>query len=174
MKLRCDLNLGSEPTKIYMVSRPEEKMDHLALKLAAVTMFSTLQPLIEPSKDHPALNGYDLRPDVCYLDDMGTINIWIECGNVSINKINKVERRWPQARVIILKALPREAIRMRKDLKKEIRDEERIEVWAWKEGEFKIWYDSLGEKIEIFGEAGEKSLNLVVNETPISADLDSY
>lgn len=171
MKLRCELHLEGRLSRVILVPRPEEKLDHLALKLAAFAMFDALRPVVEISSQHPALAGTDLKPDVCVFNDAGEISIWIECGEVSLNKLGKLTRRLPQTRFIVLKTNLHQAKRLREGLRNEVRHEGKIEIWTWPEDQFRIWLSSLGEKTEIFGEADEKTFNLVVNDVPIAIDL---
>ncbi len=171
MKIRCDIHLGSTVSKVLLVPRPEEKDEHLALKLAAYLMFLAKDPIVEPSADHPCLSGITHRPDVCTLDAGGQINLWVDCGSVTLNKLDKVTRRLPGARVIVLKASLREAQRLRRDLQETIKHETRIEIWTWPDGLFDVWLHALNDKTEVYGDAHEKSFNLVVNEIPYAVDL---
>jgi len=173
MKIRCDLHLNGKNRKIYLVPRPEEKLDHLALKLAAIAMFFDLNPIVEPSPDHPSLYGFAHRPDACVLDEGGQITHWIECGNVTLHKLDKIIRKLSGGRIIVLKATLREAEKLRKDLTAEVKNSERVEIWAWKDEEFKVWLKAIAEKTEIFGESREESFNLVINEVPYAASLAS-
>ncbi|MFN0116978.1 MAG: hypothetical protein ACKVQC_01625 [Elusimicrobiota bacterium] len=171
MKLRCELHLSETPLKVILVPKSEEKLDHLGLKLAAVTMFHLFSPVVEPSSDHPALYDLDVKPDVFILNEAGEIAIWIECGEVSLNKLDKLSRRFGQMRLIVLKKEIRESERLRKTLTEETRHGARIEIWTWPEGRFNEWLKALEEKIEIFGEAHEKSFNLVINNHSYAVDL---
>jgi hypothetical protein len=163
--------LGGIASKLYLVPRPEEKMDHLALKLAAYAMFLPQEPIVDPSAEHPALADYDVRPDLLTLDEGGHIKMWVECGEVSLNKLDKITRRLHSARIVVIKALPRQAHKLRTAVVEQIRKPERVEIWTWREPDFDTWLRALDEKIEIFGDAHEKSFNLVVNQTPYTADL---
>jgi uncharacterized protein YaeQ len=173
MKIRAELHLGSDIQRVILAAKPEEKADHLALKLAAFAMFHEFRPTVEPSAQHPALLGMDIRPDLFFLNEAGDISTWIECGEVSINKLDKLTRRLPQTRIVVLKTTKHQADRLRITLGEQVRMGARIEIWTWPDNEFKTWLHALEEKTEIFGEAHEKSFNLVVNQTPIAVDLVS-
>lgn len=173
MKIRAELHLGGDVSRLILVPKPEEKVEHLALKLAAFAMFLPTRPTVDPSANHPALLSLDVRPDLFSLNVAGDIENWIECGEVSLNKLDKLTRRLNGARVVVLKETKAQAERLRAALTDEIRHGQRIEIWAWPETEFKTWLHALEEKTEIFGEAHEKSFNLVVNHTPIAVDLIS-
>lgn len=170
-KLRCEVHLGELKGRVLLVPRPEEKLDHLALKLAAFVMFLPLEPVVEPSSDHPSLRDWDLRPDLFALDEAGDIRLWVECGEVSLNKLDKVSRRLHGARIVVLKRMIRQAKQLREVLAEEISHGGRIEIWTWPDGQFEAWMNALAEKTEIFGEAHEKSFNLVVNSTAYAVDL---
>lgn len=171
MKIRAELHLNGRLGRVILVPRPEEKLDHLALKLAAVAMFLKDDPAVDLSVDHPALQGLDLRPDVCVLNEAGEVSIWIECGETSINKLDKACRRFTQARVVVLRATMHQARQMRDMVTEQVRQADRVEIWAWPEGEFKAWMNCMGEKTEMFGDAHEKSFNLVVNDHAYAVDL---
>ena len=171
MKLRCDVHLDNQSSKVILVSKPEEKLEHLALKLAGFVMFMPLGPVVEPSSDHPSLSGFDIRPDLMILNKSGEIDMWIECGFVTLHKMDKITRRFPRSRILVLKATLREAQRLRKDLESEVRHHQRVEIWSWPEGSFQEWKSNLAEKTEIFGEAKERSFNCVVNEKAYVSDL---
>lgn len=174
MKIRAEFHLGSLSSKLVLVPRPEEKLDHLALKLAAYAMMLPLEPIVDPSVNHPALRDFDLKPDLLALNMAGEIVLWLECGEVSINKLDKVIRRLPDCRVVVLKPNKHKALQQREMVAEHIRQADRVEIWAWPDDTFKEWEGAVEEKIEIFGEAHEKSLNLVINQTAVAVDLESY
>lgn len=173
MKIRCEVHIGDLVGKVILAPKPEEKVPHLAMKLAAYTMFLPLSPVVEPSTDHPSLLGFDHKPDVMTTNLSGEIDLWIECGAVATQKLNKILRRLPQARIIILKTSIREAKQLRERAESEVKSHERLEIWTWEEPMFETWLNALEEKTEIFGEAGEKYFNLVINETAYSTDMKS-
>ncbi len=171
MKLRCDIHLESGDLKVLLAPKPEEKLDHLALKLAGVVMFLGMSPVVEPSSDHPALHDYDVKPDVLAMDMTGAIKLWLECGEVSINKLDKISRRLGEAKIVVLKRTEHQAKQLRERIGDELRQSHRIQIWAWPAGEFDRWLAAMREKTEVFGEAHEKSFNLVVNDVPYAVDL---
>lgn len=171
MKIRADLNLNGGHRKLVLVPGENEKDEHLALKLAAYLLFWDSELVVDASVKHPALRGQDYRPDLLGVDESGSVGAWVECGNTTLNKLFKALRRWPSARVIVLKEDPARAKRIRSDLAAEVAGSERVEVLAFPAGAFAEWRGRLGEKVEVYGEAGGLSFNLVVNETVFMADL---
>lgn len=173
MKIRADVHVDGTTSKVLLAARPEEKQDHLALKLAMVTMLRPMEPVVDPSPSHPALSGFEFCPDVFVLDETGAVAIWVECGAVSLHKLDKVSRRLPTSRLIVLKATRREAAQLRDFVRGGIKYHERVEIWFWPDGKFAEWMSAVREKTELFGEAHEKFLNVVVNEVPMAVEFES-
>ncbi len=174
MKIRGELSLGGISSKVILVAKPEEKADHLAMKLAAFAMFLPLGPVVSPAMDHPGLAGLEIRPDVCAFNDAGEVSLWVECGEVSINKLDKLTRRLPETRIVVIKAQMRQAKQLRESLTDEVRHGKRIEIWTWPDAEsFDVWLHAMEDKTELFGEAHEMSFNLVVNQIAYAVDLVS-
>ncbi|MBL0348923.1 MAG: YaeQ family protein [Elusimicrobia bacterium] len=170
MILRCDLHLNGGHRKLILSPHADETLDHLALKLSAFLLLWAEEPLVAPSAKHPALLGQEFRPDLLALDDRGEARLWIECGTVSMNKLSKVSRRFPYAQLIVVKESPEDGRRLRRDLEAESLRRAPA-IWAWPKEAFRDWRNALGERTEAFGESGDRSLNLVINETPIAVDF---
>lgn len=174
MKIRCDLHLNGAARKLLLVPGPNETGEHLALKLAAYLLFWDYRPIVEASSRHPALAGQEFKPDLMALDESGQVRLWVECGHVTLHKLQKLVRRLPYARIVVIKASEREALRLREDLKERLGRQERIEVLGWPGAQFKDWLGSLREKTEIYGEGGGLMINAVVNERPLVAELKKF
>ncbi len=171
MKLRCDLHVNGASRKLFIVQGPNETGAHLALKLAAYLLFWDLEPIVDASPKTPALAAFEFMPDVLALDEAGETRLWVECGSVTMHKLLKLTRRLPQARVVVLKETQREAERLRQDIAEQLDRHEKVEILAWPGRQFQEWLAALGEKTEVFGEAGGLMLNVVVNERPVVAEL---
>lgn len=171
MKLRCDLHVNGGARKLLIVQGPNETGSHLALKLAAYLLFWDLDPIVDASAKTPALASFEFLPDVLALDEGGEVKLWVECGSVTLHKLLKLTRRLPRARLVVLKETRREAERLRQDLVEQLDRQERVEILAWPDGQFRAWLAALREKTEVYGEAGGLLLNVVVNETPVAAEL---
>lgn len=173
MAIRCDIHLNGGHRKLILAAKPEEPPAHLALKLAAFVLCWAENPIVDPSAKHPALLNQEFRPDLMALDDGGGVALWVECGPTSLNKLEKLPRRFPHARFLVLKESRREGDRLRRDLT-ERRSRGSVTVWSWREEDFALWAGALEEKTEIYGEADGRSLNLVINQTPLAADLTEH
>lgn len=172
MTLRCELNINGGSRRVIIVGNEEETQDHLALRLAAAILFFDGEP-VEPGPADHALADIGFVPDLMVPDGIGGIKAWIECGNVAVNKLVKVARRIKDGRLVILKEDTDGGRRLREVIKKEVRNGEKVEVWAWPRADFGRWNATLKESNYIYGEATGQSLNLVLNDTAFSVDLVS-
>ena len=172
MILRCELNINGGSRRVIIVGNEEETHEHLALRLAAAILFFDGDPVEPGSADH-ALADIGFVPDLMVPDGTGGIKVWVECGNVAVNKLTKVARRIKDGRLVILKEDAEGGRRLREVIKKEINKGGRIEVWAWPRADFARWNSSLKESNYLYGETSGLSLNLVINETAFSVDLIS-
>jgi uncharacterized protein YaeQ len=172
MTLRCELNINGGSRRVIIVGNDEETHEHLALRLAAAILFFDGEPM-EPGPNDPALADIGFVPDLMVPDGAGGIKVWVECGNVAENKLTKVARRIKEGRVVILKERPESGLRQREVVKKEVRNGEKVDVWAWPREEFARWNTAIQESNYIYGEASGQSLNLVLNEATFSVDLIS-
>ena len=174
MQLRCTVHMGAAQRKLILVSQESETLDHLALKLAGFVLFFNLNALVEISSKNPAISSQEFKPDLLSLNDSGEIRLWVECGNVTTHKLDKLIRRNRNARIVVLKATPREAQNLRQALKKnEVNHSERVEIWAFPDGQFEGWKGVLEDSVEIIGETAERSFNLVANSVPFSFDFST-
>ena len=174
MKLRCDLHINGGSRKLVLVPEASETGEHLGLKLAAYLIFWDRSPLVEASPRHPALLGQEFVPDLLSLDEAGAVDLWVECGKVTLRKMYKLTRRFPGARLVVMKGTEAEAVRLRRDLKEGLDKEARVEILAWPGETFRGWMAALHEKTEAYGEAGGRSLNLVINEHPLAVELKVF
>jgi len=173
MTLRCELDVNGGSRRILLVAKEEETTEHVALRLAAAILFFDREPALEVGPTHPAVVDIGFYPDLLVTNDAGEVDIWIECGNVAVNKLTKVARRLRTARLVALRESPEDGRRFREVIKKEITKGEKIEVWAWPKEEFARWTAALKESTHVIGEASGKSLNLVLNEVPFDVQLIS-
>lgn len=172
MTLRCDLNINGGSRRVIIVGSDEETHEHLALRLTAAILFFDGDPS-EPGPGDPVLADMGFQPDLLVPDGVGGIKVWIECGNVAENKLVKVARRIKDGRLVVLKEDVHAGQRQRGVVDKEIRNGDKVDVWAWPREEFKRWNAALQESNYVYGEAAGQSLNLVLNDAAFSVDLVS-
>lgn len=174
MKLRCDLHVNGGARKLVLIPGLNEPVDHLALKLAAYLLFWDREPVVAPSAKHPALLGQEFIPDLMALDLTGALDLWIECGVTTMNKLDKTARRFSQARLVVLTPHPRQARRLREEVEGKIERAARVEILSFEDGQFAEFARALIEKTEVYGEAGGHLINAVINERPVVSELKAY
>lgn len=170
MKIRSKIQLGDRDFISQLYPLLSETDDHLRLKLAAQILFHEKSPqLITAPQQHPALAGQDFAPDFLLADDTNVVTLWIECGKTTSHKLDKVTKRFRDARILMLIAELLEAQQIANTLESE--GNKRIEVWCFAPGEFSRWRKIVAEQNDIIGEATESSMNLVINGEIFVTDL---
>ncbi len=170
MKLRSTIQLGGPTFQSQLYPLLSETDDHVCLKLAALIFFHEKSPLVISSPNqHSALAGQDFAPDLIVVDDTNIVTLWIECGKTTIHKLDKVTKRFREARILMLMPDPLGAKQMAETL--ESADNDRIEVWSFQAGEFARWRKLVAEQNDIMGEATETGMNLVINAEMFVTDL---
>ncbi len=173
MQYRCSINLGQEaPKKLIIVGQDSETAEHMALKLAAFILFFNENPQVSISGKHPAVADQEFRPDLIALNEAGETKLWIECGNVATHKMDKLIRRNRNARVVVFKGSEREARNMRAVFEKnDIQNSDRVEIFAFPDGQIEAWISALTDSVEIYGEPAGYSFNLVANGVAFCFDF---
>lgn len=167
MQVRASFLLDGAEKKLVLAAKENETREHLALLLAAYVLFFPEQPHVDLSLKHPSIAGLEFQPDLLALDVGGSPKIWIECGNVSTNKLDKLAKRLIECRFVVLKANEREAKNLRKFLEKnEVRKQEQIEIFYFPGETFSDWLNMLDDSVEIYGEWADRRFNLVANAIP--------
>lgn len=174
MYLRCDLNINGGRKNLLIVPRHDETSEHSALKLAAVLLFWDRELFLEATVNHPALSNCPFTPDLMALDEAGAVSLWCECGNTSLNKLVKVVRKVPGARILVLRESPEEAVSTRRLLAAETKKHDKVEILAWPKEEFERWQRVVGETNDAIGETTERSMSLVLNGQVFAVDFQSY
>ena len=162
MKVRADLHVNGAERSVQLLGRPEEPAEHLAHKLAAAVLFFDEDPVLGAGMTH------DFVPDLLARDEAGEIKLWVDCGSTTLHKLDKLVKRLPYARVIVLKEDRRSAERLRKDAPS------RVEILSWPDGAFKNWCARVGEKNEVYGEGGGLTLNVVLNDHPVVVEFTRF
>lgn len=83
--------------RVIFSSFPGESTWHVSLKLLAYLIYRRRSPLVERSV------GQRFKPDLVVLGADGRVRLWIDCGETSIRKLERVVARNPAARVVIVK-----------------------------------------------------------------------
>jgi hypothetical protein len=171
VKIRSTIHLDGKAYSLQLFPVLQETDDHLILKLASFIFFHLREPIVITSpQQHSALVGQDFAPDLMTANDTNQVTLWIQCGKTTLHKLDKVTKRFRDARIWMLMAQPNEAKQMAESLEGE--GNTRIEVWTFKYGEFTRWRSLVQEQNDIIGEATEMSMNLVINNEMFMTDLE--
>jgi len=170
MKIRALLHFTEKSSAVLLTPIQQETADHLLLKLAASILFHNQEPIVAPSSQHPALREQDFLPDLFHVNDRNEVTLWIECDKTTVHKMEKVAKRYRDARLVMLMMQPLEA----KQMAANVPDEKwnRWEIYAFALGAFDRWRQIIRESNDVMGEADERSMNLVVNEDVYVTDLE--
>lgn len=174
MNIRADLNINSGERKPFFSMGPNEAEDHVAHRLAAYILFWDYEPILDASTKTPALNNFEFLPDLIAVDHAGEATLWVEVGSVTMNKLTKVTRRMPRARLVVLKETEREAELLRRTLDDQFDRPEKVEILAWPDKTYKQWLAAVKDRTEAFGEVSGNSMNLVLNETMFVVDFKRF
>lgn len=104
------------PHKILLGQRPNESVRHVFLKFLAWVLFHRERLVIEGDTQNDAIPfepdlvqlGYDMRP-----------LLWIECGDCSTSKLDKLSVKCPEAEIWVVKASMGEAEALARTMEKE-------------------------------------------------------
>lgn len=169
MKIRSDLYLNNHSQLLTFVQGPQDTKDRVLLRLAAALFYGGYPLITDPSIQHPALWGQEYVPDFFVTNDTNDITLWIQCGKTTINKLEKISKRFHHARFVMLLGLPHEGQQMADTVSSS--SVRQLEIWSFQKGEFERWRHLVTEKNDIIGESSESNLNLVINNDLFVTDL---
>lgn len=104
------------PHKILLGQRPTESVRHVFMKFLAWVLFHRERLVIEGDTQNDAIPfepdvlqlGYDMRPQ-----------LWIECGECSVAKLDKLSVKCPEAEIWVVKASGEEALALLRMMQRE-------------------------------------------------------
>ena len=114
--------------KLILVKNINERREHVVLKLLAYLLF------YEPRLKIECDIGMHYRLDLVIEGDHGVPELWIDCGQVSLEKADKLSRKLKSSRVIFIKESAAEMERFRKTLEKKVEHAARIEYLSFDSG----------------------------------------
>ena len=144
-KYSFDLNCNGERRKLVMTRSVEESEHHLAMKLMAYLMYFEQQPMVEFSV------GQHYKPDLVCCSD-GYVDLWIDCGDIGIHKLDRVTTTNHRARIVVVKPTQRSAISYKRLADRRLRRPERV-GYVWFDNEFlDALVESLSTRNELVAE----------------------
>ncbi len=104
--LRSEDRRRDLPSKIIIGQNDTETHAHILLKLLAFVIFHRERLQIEARLDNDAI---PFEPDLVQLDYALRPKLWIECGECSVAKLDKLAVKVPEAEICVVKRSPAEA-----------------------------------------------------------------
>lgn len=153
-----DIHQNDEQRKILLHRRQGESERHIALKLLAYVVYFERQTRVEVAV------GQQHKPDLV-LEQYNHVRLWIDCGQISINKLDKVVHRNPLAEIVVVKSTPGVAQAYRRQAIKKVRHHERVRYLAFDESFLADFLNALSTRSTLHAvqDLDNKSLQLTVN-----------
>ncbi|MDB6019795.1 MAG: hypothetical protein JWR19_4284 [Pedosphaera sp.] len=131
MSAKYSFHLRSEdrqrelPQKIIIGRQDTETLTHVALKFLAYLLFFRERLQIETNLHMSAI---PFVPDLVQLDYELRPKLWVECGECSVTKLNKLAVKVPEAEIWIMKRSPAAAEQLFQAMAKEELRRDRYEL----------------------------------------------
>lgn len=106
----------SLPAKILLVQDHTETLTHILLKILAFLMFQRDRLQIEAWLDDAYLS---FRPDLVQLDYEGRIKLWVECGECTLEKLDRLAVKAPYGEIWSVKKSVEEAVDLHRRMGRE-------------------------------------------------------
>lgn len=156
--------------KIVLELREGEAFQHIVLKIVAMALFHHPKLLIEPTMDDE--DRY--KPDLLVRADDYRPALWVECGQVRVQKLDKVTFRHYDARVVVIKRLEREARELLERCRGEVRRLHAIEFIGFDSGFVDRVADTLTGKNDVVAIISGSLLQVVVGGTTFETTIHRF
>jgi len=142
------------PHKLIIGRQDTETTRHVLLKLFGFLLFHRDRLLIEPRLDD---DNIPFRPDLVELDYQLRPRLWVECGECTVQKLDKLAVKVPEAELWIIKRSAHEVEELIQGMRKARLRENRYHLLAFDHEVFDEVRTRLGSRNEVFWVGG--SLN---------------
>ena len=127
-KFTFDFSVGKKSGKLILVKSEGETRIHVALKILAYLLF--YDPALQVEVDA----GMHYKPDLLQRSEEKGIEVWIDCGQISLDKVENLVRKLRRPRIILLKETHSEMKRFKASILKHIPAASRIEFISFEQG----------------------------------------
>ncbi|OGW72439.1 MAG: hypothetical protein A2Y02_01310 [Omnitrophica bacterium GWA2_52_12] len=124
-KFTFDIVAPKITKKLILVKNEGERREHVVLKLMCYVLFYDVRLKIEPEL------GLHFRPDLAIAGDHDVPEMWIDCGQISLDKADKLSRKLRNTRLIFVKETVSEMQRFKATVDKKTEHGGRIEYLAF-------------------------------------------
>lgn len=161
MKFTVSFSLEKEgrthQEKRVLASHPSEVRWHIALKVLGLLLFADLRPQVEEGV------GWHYKPDLVAFGPLGEVSLWVDCGNISARKVDRVSR-WlgSPGRFFVLERDEGEGRELARVIARKVRHPDRVTVHYFDEGVVDDLAAHLDATNEMRGHLGDAQLALTV------------
>jgi uncharacterized protein YaeQ len=168
-KYTFDLTRDGESRKLVLVRTTNESEQHLALKVLAYLLYFGERPTVEVGV------GQHFKPDLVCVAGRD-VTLWIDCGEISLHKLDKISTTNHRARIVIVKATRRAAETYRAQAEKKVRRPERITYIGFDAGFVDQFVAALTTRTELAAalDAEQKSLQVVINDVSLRTAIHRW
>lgn len=114
--------------KLILVKNDSEGREHVVLKLLAYCLFYDERLRVEPDL------GMHYRPDLAVQGEHDVPEVWIDCGQIGLEKAEKLSRKLRSTRLVFIKESVQELTRFKATMDKKVEYANRIEYLAFDSG----------------------------------------
>ncbi len=127
-KYTFDLAAPRIKKKLILVKTIHERREHVVLKLLAYLLF--YDPRLKIEYDV----GMHYCPDLVIEGEHGVPELWIDCGQIALEKAEKLSRKLKSSRLVFVKETDAEMKRFRKTMEKKVEHAAKIEYLSFDTG----------------------------------------
>jgi hypothetical protein len=139
------------PHKLIIGCQVTETTRHVLLKLLGFLLFHRDRLLMEPRLDD---DNIPFRPDLVELDYQMRPRLWVECGECSVQKLDKLAVKVPEAEIWVIKRSVHEIEELMLGMRKGRLREGRYHLLALDHEVFDEIRDRLGTRNELYWVSG--------------------
>jgi hypothetical protein len=142
------------PERVFIGRKETETTQHVLLKFLGFSLFHRPRLKIEAELHD---DNIPFKPDLVQLDYTLRPALWVECGEVSAAKLDKLAVKVPEAEIWVVKRSPAEAESLLREMAKHDLRRNRYHLLAFDPEMFDEALSSLGSRNEVFWLLGEFS-----------------
>lgn len=135
------------PRKIIIGCQDTETTRHVLLKLFGFLLFHRERLLMEPRLQD---DNIPFRPDLVQLDYQLRPRLWVECGDCSVQKLDRLAVKVPEAEIWVLKQSSAEVEELMLAMRKHNLREQRYHLLAFDSEMFDEIQSRLSARNEVF------------------------
>lgn len=143
--------------KLIIGAFENESGGHIALKLVAYLMFLDRRPHIDEDA------GWHFVPDLIARDDSGSITLWVDCGRVSMKKVDTIATKVrSNIDFFVFRKTQREMEQFYRDIKDKVKQIQNVKCVSFDDGFIEELGAELDRTNKVEGYLGDDTISLTV------------